>query len=540
MGVVKQIALLWLLLCFTRDPLLAQFSPGELSRAHTKLEGTNNCTQCHEVGDVISGKKCLTCHTEIQQSLDHREGFHSAESSKQCIACHKEHLGRDSHTYQFDAKRFDHTQTGFPLIEKHRQVTCAQCHTEKNIHNETVSKNLREYPHTTYLGLKRTCNSCHDDPHKKRFTTDCSSCHTVSGWKPASKFNHAQSAFKLEGKHRQVACARCHPTLTASKNTLVEFMTKSFSDCAPCHQTPHGPSFAGKKCKSCHTTDTWKSAMRKNFDHNLTAYPLLGKHSSVPCDKCHRPATKKTTSKPLRIPFQQCTDCHKDNHNGEFASRDNNKCTNCHNEAGFSPSLYTISDHTTSRFQLTGAHRATACSFCHKKTTGQPLTFNRDKIDCESCHPNPHGKIFLNDGRVRMCELCHSTERWDIVTFDHSGTDFPLVGKHAEAVCTACHRNIKQPTETAKIASTCGSCHKDNHQGQFASSQQSRCENCHSQIDWTKLTFNHETQSTFSLKGAHSNVPCRSCHYEEQNGNATFVRYTPLSGTCESCHAKKG
>ena len=46
----------------------AQFSPGELSRSHQKLEGAQNCTQCHEIGKEISGQKCLGCHEEIKTS----------------------------------------------------------------------------------------------------------------------------------------------------------------------------------------------------------------------------------------------------------------------------------------------------------------------------------------------------------------------------------------------------------------------------------------------------------------------------------------
>ena len=32
---------------------VAQFSPGDLARAHEKLEGMNHCADCHEVGKEI-------------------------------------------------------------------------------------------------------------------------------------------------------------------------------------------------------------------------------------------------------------------------------------------------------------------------------------------------------------------------------------------------------------------------------------------------------------------------------------------------------
>ncbi|TAK61956.1 MAG: hypothetical protein EPO24_05385, partial [Bacteroidetes bacterium] len=88
------IALRIVLSILITDVAYAQFSPGELSRAHEQLEGTTNCTQCHEVGKEISGGKCLNCHLEIKQQLDLKRGFHFHTSTARCVTCHKEHLGK--------------------------------------------------------------------------------------------------------------------------------------------------------------------------------------------------------------------------------------------------------------------------------------------------------------------------------------------------------------------------------------------------------------------------------------------------------------
>jgi hypothetical protein len=45
----------------------AQISPGELSRAHSSLEGPLQCVNCHTFGAGRPQLKCLGCHTEIRE-----------------------------------------------------------------------------------------------------------------------------------------------------------------------------------------------------------------------------------------------------------------------------------------------------------------------------------------------------------------------------------------------------------------------------------------------------------------------------------------
>ncbi len=531
--------LLLSLSCFVFTCLsFAQFSPGELSRAHQQLEGTDNCTQCHEVGQTISGAKCLSCHTEIKKQFDLKRGFHFSESSKQCVDCHKDHLGRDAKTMQFDERTFVHTKTGFTLSGKHEKIKCEQCHATKNIKDEDVKKQWAEFPHKTFLGLSQSCASCHEDTHKGRFKNECSACHTTSAWKPASKFNHATVAFKLEGEHGKVECSKCHSSLSSKKN-LTDFMTKSFADCTPCHATPHGEKFSGKDCKSCHSTQGWRTAMKKSFDHNLTTFQLVGLHETVKCEKCHQPNKKKAKS--LRIVHERCTDCHSDKHNGEFLARYKNDCKICHDENGFKPSTFTLTKHNESKFKLDGSHAAVLCASCHLKKEKQ-LTFHFENQKCNACHSDTHRgefkNVMLNDG----CATCHATERWNTVSFNHALTKFSLDGKHAMVKCSACHKQLLQESQTkdfAKLKIECESCHQDIHQKQFASDETTNCSSCHKSDGWKMFVFNHETQSTFSLKGAHKKTECRSCHRVEESGGVKFVRFKPMASQCESCHQKR-
>ncbi len=53
---------------------------------------------------------------------------------------------------------------------------------------------------------------------------------------------------------------------------------------------------------------------------------------------------------------------------------------------------------------------------------------------------------------------------------------------------------------------------------------------CHTTVNWSGATFNHTTQTTFPLTGAHIAVPCATCHV-----NNVFAG---LSTACISCHLK--
>ena len=145
--------------------LSAQISPGELTRAHEKLEGVDNCTKCHEQGEEITGKKCLDCHTEIRDAIAAKHGYHFQNASTACVNCHKDHLGRDAAITQFDKKSFDHRKTGYPLSGKHASLACESCHTANRITDAVVANNLKQFPHQTYLGLRQQCTDCHPDRH---------------------------------------------------------------------------------------------------------------------------------------------------------------------------------------------------------------------------------------------------------------------------------------------------------------------------------------------------------------------------------------
>ena len=522
-------------------PLRAQFSPGDLSRAHQQLEGPNNCTQCHEVGKTISGQKCLACHTEIQQTIAGNHGYHSRVTAKQCIECHKEHVGREAQTYKFSPKTFRHAETGYDLAGKHRELDCAKCHTREQIRDKDVLTMLSGHPHMTYLGLRSACFSCHANPHDEQRKEQCSTCHTEEGWKNTRVFDHASTRYPLIGKHRAVACARCHTAAPAdSPHRVGSFLIAEYSECGNCHKSPHTDKMAKQSCRSCHSEDGWNVAMKKTFNHDLTGFRLAGKHANIPCAKCHKPAEGATFSSTFLIRHRGCTDCHADYHLGEFAASNDNNCADCHTLEKFSPSLYTLALHNKGRFPLAGGHLAVPCQACHQKKGTKPARFHFADLRCETCHKSVHDIAVAAPSYAEGCKSCHGTESWQSVTFDHSTTKFPLKGKHASIACRECHKPVVKGDQRSfpfkGLRRECETCHRDSHKGQFETDGHTACGRCHSSGQWKELVFDHQRDSRFSLTGAHARVACGLCHKQETIGGSLAVRYKPLSNECESCH----
>jgi hypothetical protein len=516
----------------------AQFSPGDLARAHETLEGMNHCADCHEVGKEISGMKCLACHAEIKRELDLKRGYHFAVSAANCVSCHKEHLGKDAQITVFDRSNFDHAKTGFTLTGKHATKQCNDCHTPKFIKDPNVARKK----HKTSLGLDAACVSCHEDRHKGVLGTDCKSCHTTTAWKPASNFDHSKTKFALVGKHHDVECNKCHAEPAVNNQSQASILAaKNFADCTPCHKSPHSAKFSTQTCTSCHVPTGWREVREQQFNHDLTNFRLRGKHALVKCDQCHKPDTKVPGGRVLKLAHDRCTECHSDHHQGEFLARYANNCALCHTEAGYRPSTFTLIRHDVLRFPLRGAHMAVPCARCHNPSSSERSVYHFSNIKCESCHKDPHGGQFKNLMGEVGCTRCHSTDEWKTTTFDHSTTSFSLVGKHLTVTCSNCHKpGTKSTIVQYKGASTnCESCHADPHAKQFAASGATSCTTCHTPSGWALLVFDHEKQSSFSLTGAHKKVACRSCHREEQIGSKIILRYKPLSSKCESCHTEK-
>jgi hypothetical protein len=526
------------------EPSLKAF---DHNRTGYPLEGKHagiECNQCHSAAHIAPSQRsqikmndlnrtflglspdCVTCHQDP----------HKGQLGQNCLQCH-------NFVDWKAAQKFDHNKTRYPLTGLHAQVACAKCHTP-----ETPGGQPR------YQGIPfAKCSDCHADPHRGSFTQSCETCHTTAGWKripESQQFDHSKTKFPLLGKHAQVECIKCHVEGNFKKPL-------PFAKCMDCHQDAHQGQFAQRKdkgeCASCHNAEGWKPSIYGVKEHAASDYPLAGKHAGVSCDKCHAPAGPDTRYK---LAFAKCVDCHLDAHAGQFARAPyNNQCEPCHTVKGFQPSSYTIAMHQKSGFPLAGAHLAVACAECHITDAAgyskKIVPYRFEDQSCKGCHKDPHGGEFDDkmsqrrpDGRVAGCEACHTVKSWtDLPGFDHDKTKFPLLGAHAKVSCDRCHRPANSQTKltAASFKSTptnCSACHQDVHGGQFVKGSKAMdCGSCHSSEEWQPSTFDHETQTDFSLKGAHINVPCMDCHTGARNiDGRRVVFYKPTPRECAGCH----
>ena len=519
-----------LLLILVYGRASAQISPGELTQAHSHLEGMSHCTDCHTLGARVSNDKCLDCHLDLRNRIESRRGYHSSSKlkGKECSSCHSEHHGRSFRIINFDTENFNHQLTGFELLGAHAKEECKNCHKPEFIPDPKIrSKDF------TFLGLNTECLSCHADYHQNTLSANCTDCHGMNKFKPAEKFSHENTKYPLAGKHKEVTCEKCHKIETVNGAKFQEFAGVPFGNCTSCHQDPHHDKF-GQNCKQCHTEESFYTiSSLNNFNHDRTDYPLRDKHLSVSCSQCHK--TRYTDP----VKHDRCSDCHTDYHQGQFVRDGKNPdCSACHSTRGFKESSYTLEQHNNSDFPLMGAHLATPCFVCHKKQ--ERWNFRDIGMKCVDCHEDIH-KSFIDEKYYpgEDCRKCHTSNRWNEVNFNHSSTNFNLTGAHNNVSCRKCHFKEADQGNSRQIfkglSSSCSDCHQDVHAGQFETAGVTKCDRCHATDNWKASKFDHN-QTRFVLDGKHKDLACNKCHKPVHSGELTYVKYKFDDIRCEACH----
>jgi len=429
-----------------------------LGGVHSHADIGGNCAACHAPtwsGETMASR-CLNCHADVRAQLDTHGPMHGMlADGGQCRTCHSEHRGAEGILTSFE--RFDHDCTAFKLTGKHRALecqschanqvykgtaqSCVACHAEPVVHKGRFGTNCASchstntwqlapdslttakfnhdltgfkltgkhtavecqacHVNNVFKGTSQACVSCHADPvvHKGNFGTNCASCHTTDTWKQGldnllgGKFDHNLAAFKLTGKHKTVECKACHVN-NVFKGTA--------QTCVSCHADPvvHKGRF-GTNCASCHSTDTWKlgldDLMAGKFDHNLTAFKLTGKHTTVECKACHVNNVIKGTA-------QACLGCHAEPavHKGKFGTN----CVQCHTTLTWKGATF------AHKFPLTHRNKGKeiACAVCHKGDDGYKT------YTCYGCHAHEQTRMERKHPRVDKlklpnCVKCHPTGR---------------------------------------------------------------------------------------------------------------------------------
>ncbi len=238
------------------------FTKFPLTGAHVTVA----CAQCHINGAFANTPTdCYSCHTKDFTGTTNPAHV-AAGFPTTCQTCHT--------TAAWTGAVFDHNTTHFPLTGAHTNVACATCHING-----------------VFVGTPSDCYSCHTKDYTGAtnpnhatagFPTTCATCHNTTAWTGAV-FDHNKTPFPLTGAHTSVACSACH---------INNVFAGTPTDCYSCHTKDyagttnpnHKTAGFGTTCETCHTTTAWTGAV---FDHNKTAFPLTGAHTSVACASCH-------------------------------------------------------------------------------------------------------------------------------------------------------------------------------------------------------------------------------------------------------------
>ena len=542
-------AILLTLTVVLASPVEAQISPGPLSNAHRELSGTSGCVKCHAVSPGSPSFRCLDCHQDIASRLKQGRGLHPAlvghqDPNASCVRCHSEHNGEKFSLVRWDPTpgKFDHAKTGFTLDGKHAALACQRCHNpERIVAAERATLSARDLKRT-YLGLSKSCASCHEDKHRGQLGANCLQCHNTTDWKAAVNFDHSKTRFKLTGAHRELACQKCHTPLATG---VLQYSGLKFDRCTSCHNDVHRGAFA-QDCQSCHNTGQWRRTLQTfQFDHGKTRYVLTGKHLELQCESCHRGGDFK---KPLA--HGRCADCHTpDPHRGQFAGhKDAGACESCHTTVGFKNANFGLAEHNATGFPLREKHATLACAKCHVPA-GRDTIFKIKFAQCLDCHQDAHRNQFAGAPNFNRCQACHTetTFRPATMTLARHQQIHALTGSHLAVACSDCHK----PLAGSRVAAyhfanlSCTSCHEDPHRGQFsarmsriaANGQAQGCLSCHNTKTWQDVTKFDHAGTRFKLTGAHRAAVCADCHrppnLERSLKNVNFTS-TPLQ--CQACH----
>jgi hypothetical protein len=401
----------------------------------------------------------------------------------------------------------------FPLVGGHAGLDCADCHKSGAVGQ--------------FQGLSTQCYSCHQTTYQRTtapshtadpsvFVVQCEQCHSINSWLGA-RFDHSKF-FPLTGMHATLDCTACHRGGKYQGTPAT---------CVGCHlpdyQKATNPNHVAlglpQTCQECHSTSAWQPA---TFNHNAVGFPLTGAHATLRCDQCHTNGNFNLTS-------AACVSCHLKDYQGttnpnHAAAGLPQQCDTCHTTTAWTPATF---DHSKTAFPLTGAHVKVACGQCHINGN-----YHLTTSACVSCHlkdfngtTNPSHTAA---GFPQQCELCHKTSTWTNATFNHASTGWALTGAHTSLQCSQCHAN----SNYSLTSTACVTCHLADYQNTTNPNHASvgfpqQCDVCHSTTTWTSATFNHNNTS-FPLTGAHTSVPCASCHV---NNN-----YTTVPTDCYSCH----
>jgi len=177
------------------------------------------CFDCHRKDERWEfrqiGINCNDCHEDIHAPYMDQKYY----PGQDCRSCHQDTRWSEIH--------FNHALTGYKLEGSHSSQSCRACHLDLDQKGQLVQR---------FSSLTTACLECHREVHHEQFGTEptlCLKCHDYDDWK-AELFNHNQTEFPLDGKHKGVTCAQCHPKVVEGGQEFTRYKPL-LTTCESCH-----------------------------------------------------------------------------------------------------------------------------------------------------------------------------------------------------------------------------------------------------------------------------------------------------------------
>lgn len=218
-------------------------SPGELSARHAYLGG--RCEACHEPTVGVTVAKCTACHANAERLLGRQPtAFHA--SVEECAACHVEHQPAKIRPLTMDHLLL--AQVGARTLQRAAATDADSAATLQSL-NSWLRLQAPDELNESAAHQSLNCAGCHDreEPHFKRFGSDCAQCHQFDSWSVA-RFQHPSP--------QSTTCVQCH--LAPPSHFMEHFSMVS-------------KKFAGKEhasveqCFECHNTTSWNDIVQIGF-----------------------------------------------------------------------------------------------------------------------------------------------------------------------------------------------------------------------------------------------------------------------------------
>jgi hypothetical protein len=168
---------------------------------------------------VPEASQCTSCHVDY-----HQGAFARSPGGPECRNCHGEDAWVPT---DYDIARHNR-DARYQLTGAHRAAPCVACHKSAALGQETL----------TFRIAGQDCLSCHrsNDPHGDQFAgRACDSCHDTGAFRIAA-FDHSKTRYPLDGAHRKVACAACHPSVAGAGGKPMRRYRPLGMTCRDCHE----------------------------------------------------------------------------------------------------------------------------------------------------------------------------------------------------------------------------------------------------------------------------------------------------------------